>query len=55
MNNEHKDQKISLPNFDFEKTSYISEIDLKEDMDESDLPSKMLKLLTMEDGQILPH
>ena len=49
MNNEHKDHKISLPNFDFEMTSYISEIDLEEDIDELDLPPKMLRLLTMED------
>ena len=55
MNNEHKDHKISLPNFDFERTSYISETDLEYDIDESDLSSKMLRLLTMEDKQILPH
>ena len=55
MNNEHKDHKISLPNFDFERTSYISEIDLEEDIDESDLPSEMQRLLAMEDKQILPH
>ena len=55
MNNEHKDHKISLLNFDFEKTSYISETDLEEDIDESDLPSEMQRLLAMEDKQILPH
>ena len=55
MNNEHKDHKISLPNFDFEMTSYISETDLEEDIDESDLPLKMQRLLAMEDKQILPH
>ena len=55
MNNEHKDHKISFPNFNFEKTAYISETDLEEDIDESDLPSKMQRLLAMEDKQILPH
>ena len=55
MNNEHKDHKISLLNFDFEKTSYISETDLEEDIDESDLPLKMQRLLVREDKQILPH
>ena len=55
MNNEHKDHKISLSNFDFERTSYISETDVEEDIEESDLPSKMLRLLTMEDKQIMPH
>ena len=55
MNNEHKDHKISLPNFDFERTSYISETDLEEDIDESDLPPEMQRLLAMEDKQILPH
>ena len=55
MNNEHKDHKTSLSNFDFERMSYISETDFKEDIDESDLPPKMLRLLTMEDKQILPH
>ena len=55
MNNEHKDHKISLPNFNFERTSYISETDLEEDIDESDLPPEMQRLLAMEDKQILPH
>ena len=55
MNNEHKDHKISLPNFDFERTSYISETDLEKDIDESNLPSEMQRLLAMEDKQILPH
>ena len=55
MNNEHKDHKISLPNFDFERTSYISETNLDEDIDESELPPEMLRLLTMEDKQTLPH
>ena len=55
MNNEHKDHKISLSDFDFERTSYISETDFKKDMDESDLPLEILRLLTMEDRQISPH
>ena len=55
MNNEHKDHKISLSDFDFERTSYISEIDFEKNIDKSDLPPKMLRLLTMEDKQILPH
>ena len=55
MNNEHKDHKIPLSNLDFEKTSYISETNFEEDINESDLPPKMLRLLTMEDKQILPH
>ena len=55
MNNEHKDHKISLLDFNFERTSYISETDFEKDIDESDLPPKILRLLTMEDKQILPH
>ena len=55
MNNEHKYHKISLPNFNFERTSYISETDLEKDIDESDLPLEMQRLLAMEDKQILPH
>ena len=35
--------------------SYISETDLEENIDESDLPPKMQRLLAMEDKQILPH
>ena len=54
MNNEHKDHKIPLSSFDFEKTSYIGETDFEEDIEESDLPSKMQRLLAMEDKQILP-
>ena len=53
MNDEHRDYKISLLDFDFERSSYISETDFEEDIDESDLPLKMLRLLTMEDKQIL--
>ena len=55
MNNEHKDHKISLSNFDFERTSYVSETNLEEDIDESNLPKEMQRLLAMEDKQILPH
>ena len=55
MNNEHKDHKISLSNFNFERTSYISETDLEKDIDKSDLPLEMLRLLTMKDKQILPY
>ena len=55
MNNEHKDHKISLPNFDFERTLYISKTDLEEDIDKSNLPPEMLRLLNMEDKHILPH
>ena len=55
MNNEHKDHEISFPNFDFERTSYISETDLEKDIDESDLPPEMQRLLVMEDKQILPY
>ena len=52
---EHKDHKILLLDFNFERTSYISETDLEEDIDESNLLSEMLRLLIMEDKQILPH
>ena len=55
MNNEHEDHEVSLSNFDFERTSYISETDIEEDIDESDLPPEMRRLLAMEDKQILPH
>ena len=55
MNNEHKDHKISLPNFNFERMSYISETDLEEDIDESNLLSELQRLLVREDKQILPH
>ena len=55
MNNEHKDHKTSLSNFNLERTSYIIETDFKEDIDESDLPPKMRRLLTMKDKQILPY
>ena len=49
MNNEHKNHKISLSDFDFERTSYISETNFEKDIDESNLPREMLRLLTMED------
>ena len=34
---------------------HISETDFENDIDESNLPLEMLRLLTMEDKQILPH
>ena len=55
MNNEHKNHKISLSDFDFERTSYINETNFEKDIEESDLPIEMLRLLTMEDKQIMPH
>ena len=55
MNDEHKNHKISLSDFDFERLSCISETDFEVDIDEIDLPPEMLRLLTMEDKQILPH
>ena len=55
MNNEHKNHKISLSDFNFERTSYISETVFEKDMDESDLALEMQRLLTMEDKQILTH
>ena len=36
--NEHKDHKILLSDFDFERMSYISETNFEEDIDELDLP-----------------
>ena len=47
--------KIIRFHFDFERTLYISETDLEEDIDESDLSLEMQRLLAMEDKQILPH
>ena len=55
MTNEHKDHKISLPNFDFKRTLYISETNLEEDIDELDLPLEMQRFLAMKDKQILPY
>ena len=49
MNDEHKDRKILFSDFEFERSSYISKTDFEEDIDESDLPLEMLRLLTMED------
>ena len=49
VSDDHKDNKNAFSDFDFERLSYISEIDFEEDTDDLDLPSKMLKLLTMED------
>ena len=55
MNNEHKDHKISLSDFDFERTSYISETNFKKDIKELDLSLEMLRLLTTENKQIFPY
>ena len=55
LNNEHKDHENSYPDLDFERSLYVNEIEFEEDIKESNLPLKMLRLLTMEDKQILPH
>ena len=55
MNDEHRDHKNSLSDFDFERSSYINETDFKEGIDKSNLPLEILRLLTMKDKQILPH
>ena len=43
------------PDFDFERSSYVNEAEFEEDIEESDLPPEMLRLLNMENKQILPH
>ena len=55
LNNEHKDHENSYPDFDFERSSYVNEAELEKNLEESNLSPKMLRLLTMEDKQILPH
>ena len=55
LNNEHKDHKNSYPDLDFERTLYVDETDLKEDIEDPNLPPELLKLLSMEDKQIMPH
>ena len=55
LNNEHKDHENSYPDFDFERSSYVNRAEFKKDIEELDLPPEMLRLLIMEDKQILPH
>ena len=55
LNNEYKDYENSYPNFDFERSSCVNKAEFEEDIEKSDLPSEMLRLLIMEDKQILPH
>ena len=55
LNDEYNDHKNSYPDFDFERSSYINEIDFKEDTDDTDLPPKMLRLLNIGNKQILLH
>ena len=54
MNDEHKDHKISLRTLIL-KDHHISVKQTSKRTDESDLPLEILRLLTMEDKQILPH
>ena len=49
LNNEHKDHENSYADFDFERSSCVNEAEFEEDIDESDLPPEILRLLTMED------
>ena len=55
MNNEHKGHENSYPDFDFERSSCANEAKFEEDIEESNFPLEMLRLLTIEDKQILPH
>ena len=55
LNNEHKDHENSYPDFYFERSSCVNEVEFEEDIKESELPSEMLRLLIMEDKRILPH
>ena len=55
LNSEHKDHQNSYPDLDFERSSYVNEAEFEENIEESDLPPEMLRLLTMKDKQILPH
>ena len=41
--------------FNFERSSCVNKAKFEEDIGESDLPPEMLRLLIMEDKQILPH
>ena len=38
LNNEHKDHKNSYPSLDFERTLYVDETDLEENIEDSNLP-----------------
>ena len=49
LNNEHKDYKNSYLDFDFERSSSVNKAEFEKDIEESDLPPEMLRLLTMEE------
>ena len=55
LNNEHKDHKNSYLSLDFERTLYVDETDLEKDIEDPNLPPELLRLLSMEDRQIMPH
>ena len=55
MNNEHKNCQEQYPNFDFEKTICISEFDQDENIYDSALSPKLLRLMKTEGKQILLH
>ena len=55
LNNEHKDHENSHPDFNFERSSCVNEAKFEKDIEESNLPPEILRLLTMEDKQILPY
>ena len=55
LKNEHKDHKNSYPSLDFERTLYVDETNLEENIEDSNLPLELLRLLSMEDKQIVPH
>ena len=53
LNNKNKNHENLYPDLDFDRSSYVNKTGFEKDIEESDLPLEMLRLLTMEDKQIL--
>ena len=54
-NNEHENDFANSLGLDFERVVYTGEFSTDEGMEDDDLPSDLLRLVTQDEKQILPH
>ena len=54
-NNEHENDFTNSLGLDFERVIYTGEFSNNEDMEDDELPPDLLRLVTQDEKQILPH
>ena len=54
-NNEHENDSANSLGLDFERVIYVGEFSNNKGMEDDDLPSDLLRLMSQDEIQILPH